>query len=193
MKKACILWELCTYLVKFLRRQIYTSSGNICELFCSLINHIVGCYRTYGCMCVCCVRSRVVECELLLLIFHGSGEIYYSLPYVEIGLFPLGWLRNASAPTEAAVIFLEIDSLTSLTEMEPLLDPQKLEKENTHQFIWFSPGSQVEVHFPVVVVSSFLSGASFWLVFLINSLMELLMFHLTVCLEITFWKYYLSR
>lgn len=100
MKKACILWELCKYLVKFLRRQIYTSSGNICELFCSLTNHVVGCYLTYGYMCTCSVRSRLVECELLLPIFHGSGEIYCSLPYVEIGLFPLGWLRNASAPTE---------------------------------------------------------------------------------------------
>lgn len=58
-----------------------------------------------------------------------------------------------------AIIFPVTDLLASLTDREPLLDPQELEKENTHPFIQFSPGSQIGTHFPfVIVVTVFLSG-----------------------------------
>lgn len=57
------------------------------------------------------------------------------------------------------IIFPVADLLASLTDREALLDPQELEKENTHPFIQFSPGSQIGTHFPfVVVVIIFLSG-----------------------------------
>lgn len=87
----------------------------------------------------------------------------------------------------AAAIFPETDSLLSLTALEPLLDPWKLEKENTsaHSILSREPSWS---SFCVCCGYSFLVWSIFWLEFLINTLMELLMFHLTACLEIAFWK-----
>lgn len=88
-------------------------------------------------------------------------EVEKSTPchMLRLGYSPLADWAMLELQQRAAVTFSETDSLMSPTEMEPMLDPRKLEKENTHQFIWFSPGSQVGVHFPFVVVTSFLSGA----------------------------------
>lgn len=148
-------------LVKLLRRPIYLCSGSfLCEFFCSLTKHIFVCYWTCGCMFTCRVSSRVAGFELVLPVVCRSGEIY-SFPYVETGVSPL-WLMEEcqNSSTGLPSSSPKTSSLTSLTEMQPLLGPRKLEKENTRHFIWFSPGSRVGVHFPfVVVVTSFLSGA----------------------------------
>jgi len=72
---------------------------------------------------------------------------------------PLADWGTQDIQQKPAIIFPVSNLLASLTDREPLLDFQKLEKENTHLFIQFSPGSQIGTHFPfVVVVTIFLSG-----------------------------------
>lgn len=181
--------------MKCLRKQIYPSSGNIiCDLTCSLIGHIVVCYPACACMCMYCVTSRWQDWNL-----HHPYFVEVEKPspchMLTLGYYPL-WLieeckiSNRGPPSSS----LRPTPEQRWQRWNLRLDPWKLEWENAHPFIWFSPRNLVGVHFPCVVVfTSFLSGVVFWLVLLINTLMELLMFHLTVCLEITFCKYFFSR
>ena len=178
------------YLMKLLRRQTYPSGSNIiCESFCILINCIIMCFCTY----VCCVSSRGMRFELVSPVFCGNVETCL-LPYVDTGLCPFGWLRNTRYPTEACH-HLPCDWPLSITDRQGTFAGSSEIREGKYPSIHSVLSREPNWNsFSICCCGYyFLVWSSFCLVFVINTRMELLMFHLTVCFEITFLEVLLFR
>ena len=147
------------------------------------------CFCTY----VCCVSSRGMRFELVSPVFCGNVETYL-LPYVDTGLCPFGWLRNTRYPTEACH-HLPCDWPLSITDRQGTFAGSSEIREGKYPSIHSVLSREPNWNsFSICCCGYyFLVWSSFCLVFVINTRMELLMFHLTVCFEITFLEVLLFR